>query len=211
MMYANSRLIFKMVLNTFFGFEVMGKENLPEKGPFIVTSNHVSYADPVVVGAACDTVTLSFMAKKEVFNMPLLGAWAKAVGCIPTERKSGSSRPLKMALAKLKEGGAIGMFPEGTRSTDGTLRQPEAGIGLLALKSGAPVVPIYVSGTAKAMPKGQKFPKPCKVKARIGKAIDIGPLAELSERRKAYELLSRKVMDAISRLKDEEEKNNSFA
>lgn len=200
--YINSRAIFRRLLKTFFSFEVEGKENIPGKGPFIIVSNHTSYADPVVVGVACDTSTLSFMAKKELFKMPIIGRWVKAVGCIPVERHSGNSGPLKKALNKLKEGQAIGIFPEGTRSSNGNLQKSEPGIGLLALKSGVPVIPVYISGTSKAMPKGQKFPKPCKIKARIGKVVDISGSAGFSEKRKAYESVGEKVMHAISQLKD---------
>ncbi|MGB2705807.1 MAG: lysophospholipid acyltransferase family protein [Candidatus Omnitrophota bacterium] len=201
--YINSRRIFKVLLKAFFSFEVEGRENLPKKGPFIIVSNHTSYADPVVVGAACDTSSITFMAKKELFDMPILGPWVKAVGCIPVERDSGSSRPLKEAVQKLKEGQTISIFPEGRRSKNGSLQKSEPGIGLLALKTGTPIVPIYISGTAKAMPKGQRIPKPCKIKARIGKIVDIGDGAGFSGKREAYEFIGKKVMDAISRLKDE--------
>ena len=201
--YSNSRFILKALLNTFFGFEVEGVENLPEKGPFIVASNHVSYVDPVVVGVACNTSQLTFMAKRELFDMPILGPWIKSVGCIPVERDSGSSGPLKKAMRKLKGGGSIGIFPEGRRSPDGSLKKSEPGIGLLAAKSGVPIVPIYVFGTAKVMPKGRKFPKPHTIKARIGKIVDIGESAGSSGKREAYELIGEKVIDAIAALKDE--------
>jgi len=201
--YANSRAILKILLNTLFSLEVEGAENLPEKGPFIVASNHVSHIDPVVIGVACNTTQLTFMAKKELFDMPILGPWVKAVGCIPVERNSGGSGSLKKAVQKLKGGDSIGIFPEGRRSPDGTLKKPELGIGFLASKSGAPIVPIYISGTVKAMPKGQKVPKPYKIKARIGKIVDVSRLKGLSGKREAYEVIGEKVINAIAALKDE--------
>ncbi len=201
--YVNSRLILKAILNAFFGLEIEGAENLPEKGPFIVASNHVSHVDPVVVGVACKTSQLTFMAKKELFDIPIVGPWVKAVGCIPVERDSGSYGSLKKAVKMLKEGGSIGIFPEGRRSPDGTLKKPHPGIGLLAVKSGAPIVPIYVSGTAKVMPKGQKLPKPHKIKARIGKIINISDGAGASGKREAYESIGEKVIGAIAALKNE--------
>jgi len=201
--YANSRLILKALLNAFFSLEIEGTENLPKKGPFIVASNHVSHVDPVVVGVACNTSQLAFMAKRELFDMPIVGPWVKAVGCIPVERESGGPASLKKAVKKLKNGDAIGIFPEGRRSVDGSLKKPEPGIGLLAAKSGAPIVPMYVSGTAKVMPKGQKVPKPYKIKARIGKIVDISESSGLSGRREVYEFIGEKVINAIAALKDE--------
>lgn len=203
MAYFISRLILKVLLKILFRFEVRGSENLPRKGPFIVASNHASLIDPAVVGVACHTMPLIFMAKRELFGVPILGPWVRAVGCIPVERDSGSFKPLKDAVQKLKEGRALGIFPEGRRSPDGRLQKAEAGIGLLALKSGAPIVPVYVSGTDKALAKEKKFITLCKVTAKIGKIISIKETTEFSERREIYEAIGEKVINVISRLKDE--------
>ncbi len=203
MTYFISRLIYKVLLKILFKFEVKGSENLPQKGPFIIASNHASLIDPAVVGVACHTMPVTFMAKRELFDVPVFGRWVKAVGCLPVERNSGNFRPLKIAVQKLREGGTVGIFPEGRRSPDGQLQKPEAGIGLLASKSEAPIVPIYLSGTDKALAKGKKFITPCKVTAKFGKIIGIERTTTPSERRKAYESIGKKAMDAISRLKNE--------
>lgn len=203
MMYFISRFIYKFILKLFFKFEVIGKENIPKKGPFIMVSNHVSYADPAVMGVTCNTVPITFMAKQELFDKSFFGKWIKAVGCIPVGRHSGSSRPLKTALRKLKEGGALGIFPEGKRSTDGNLQKAELGVGLIALKSKAPIIPMYIVGTEKALPKGQKHLTPCKVKARVGKPVNIKGSEDFVGRRKSYEFVGEKIMGAIGRLKDE--------
>ncbi len=203
MTYFISRLLYKALLKILFGFKVIGKENIPKKGPFIMASNHVSIADPAVVGVACHTAQLTFMAKKELFDIPVFGLWFRAVGCIPTERDFRNFGPVKKAVKRLKAGGVLGIFPEGTRSVDGQLKKLEPGIGLIALKSGAPIVPVYISGTQKALPKGKKFLRPCKVTAKIGKIVDISESTGLSEKRKIYESIGEKVMDAILSLKDE--------
>lgn len=203
MAYFISRLILKVLLKILFRFEVRGSENLPRKGPFIVASNHASLIDPAVVGVACRTAPVIFMAKRELFGVPILGPWVKAVGCIPVERDSGSFKTLKNAVKKLKEGKALGIFPEGRRSPDGRLQKPEAGIGLLVSKSAAPIVPVYVSGTDKALARGKKFITLCKVTAKIGKIISIKETTEFSGRREIYESIGEKVINVISRLKDE--------
>ncbi|OGW75065.1 MAG: hypothetical protein A2Z72_03470 [Omnitrophica bacterium RBG_13_46_9] len=203
MIYLLSRLIFKFILLLFFGFEVKGRENIPKKGPFIMVSNHTSYVDPAVVGVACNTVPLVFMAKKEIFNVPILGPWVKAVGCIPVGRGSREFKPLKEALQRLKCGESLCIFPEGTRSPDGNLQKAQPGIGLIAAKSGAPVVPAYVSGTNKAMPKGKKYITPCKITAKIGKIVDLGECLRAPQKRHTYDSIGERVMCSISELKSD--------
>jgi len=203
MTYFISRIIFKVILKILFRFEVKGNENLPHKGPFIIASNHASIMDPAVVGVACHIMPVTFMAKRELFDDRVLGSWVRAVGCIPVERDSGSFKPLKVAVQKLKKGKVLGIFPEGKRSLDGRLQEPQAGIGLLASKSGAPIVPVYVSGTGKGLAKGKKFKTPCKVTAHIGKIVDIRESTAFPGKKEIYESIGGKVMNAISRLKDE--------
>lgn len=204
MTYFISRLILKVLLKILLGFEIKGSENLPKKGPFIIASNHASLIDPPIVGVACNTAPLAFMAKKELFDVPILGWWVKAVGCIPIERGSASFMSIKHAVQKLKEGKALGIFPEGSRSPDGELQKAQAGIGFLASKSGASIMPLYISGTDKALPREKKLMKLCKVKATIGKLIDINESSRrFSKGRELYESIGEKVMEAISRLKNE--------
>lgn len=176
---------------------------MPQKGPFILASNHISYADPAVVGVACSALPVSFMAKKELFNNTLAGRWIKAMGCIPTDRASGSFEPLKKAVRQLKKGEVVALFPEGTRSLDGKLGKAEAGIGLIAIKSGVNIIPIYVSGTDKVLPRGQKHITPNKVRAKIGRPVNIEECKNISDKRKSYECVGEKVMEAIRRLRDD--------
>jgi len=202
MAYFISRLIFKLILKTFFRFEVIGRQNIPEKGPFIMAANHVSYADPVILGVACNTGPIAFIAKRELFDLPVTGAWFKAVGCIPLDRTSMSITALKMTLQRLRKGGAIGIFPEGRRSLDGELQKAEPGVGLIAIKSKAPVLPVYISGTDKALPIGRRMPVPCKIKARIGKAMNVTEFDGSAAKRECYEKIGEQIMVAINRLKD---------
>jgi len=200
--YFISRLIYKLILKLFFKFEVIDRENIPKEGPFIMVANHVSYADPAVMGVACNTLPLRFLAKKELFHNPVLGAWCRAVGCIFIERESTSSAPLKNILKVLNARGAVGIFPEGKRSPDGELQKAKLGIGVIAAKSRAPIIPMYIFGTRKAMPKGQSIPRPCKVKARIGKPVDVSGHKSINDKKKAYEFIGSKIMEGIAELKD---------
>ncbi|MBN1353419.1 MAG: 1-acyl-sn-glycerol-3-phosphate acyltransferase [Candidatus Omnitrophica bacterium] len=201
--YFISRTIFWISLVTLCRIKITGKENFPESGAFIVASNHTSFADPPVMGVACSRAPLVFMAKKELFEVPVFGLWFKAMGCIPVDRRSGSFRPLKNALQKLKNGKPLGIFPEGTRSADGKLKKAELGIGFLAAKSKAPIIPMYISGTDKVLPKGHKFIKPHKVIVKIGKRLEIGDNAALSgDKDKIYASIGETVMRAIESLKN---------
>ena len=201
--YFVSYLIYKAILKGFFGFEVKGAENVPEKGPFIIASNHVSYADPTVIAVTCNTAQIFFIAKHELFNIPVFGLWVRAVGSIKIERNSHSSEPLRKAVNRLREGRALGMFPEGRRSTDGNLQKAQPGMGFIAAKSGAPVIPVYISGTDKVLPKGRRWVRFGKITAKVGKPVDLQETLGIPEKRKAYEAIGEKVMGAIARLKDE--------
>ena len=202
MMYFFSRLIYKIILYCFFDFKVTGCENIPKKGPFIMVSNHGSYADPAVMGVSCCTVPITFIAKSELFDKSLFGRWIKTVGCISIPRHSGSPRPLRQALEKLKNGGVIGIFPEGTRSKDGKLQEAEPGVGLLVIKSKVPVIPMYIWGTEKALPIGQNHLTKAKVFARVGKPVDIRGSESLSDKKEAYAYVGKKIMEAIAEIRD---------
>ena len=202
MIYFISRVLFTLYLKACFGFEVKGRENIPERGPFIIVANHVSYGDPVVMGVAFNNVQVAFVAKKELFELPFVGGWLRSLGCISIKRWSGSSKPLKRSLKKIKEGSVLGMFPEGTRSFDGRLQKAQPGVGLIAAKTGAPIIPMYISGTEKALPRGAKMPRPCKVRATVGKAVNISDGLKVADRKMRYEMIGEKIMEAIAKLND---------
>lgn len=203
LIYLVSLLYYRALLKFYFQFEITGREKVPSKGPFILVANHVSYADPVVMGVACNMVPVTFMAKKELFDKSFLGRWIMAIGCIPTDRHSGSSQSLKKALKiLLKERGVLGIFPEGTRSRDGKLQQAELGIGFLALKAKVPIIPLYIWGTDKVMPIGQTYLTRAKIKAKFGTHIDITGSVKFKDKRKAYGYVGDKIMEAIRELKE---------
>lgn len=146
------RFITKTVLLLFYRFKVEGLENVPVQGGLIVVSNHCSNADPPVLDVAIWKVRkVRYLAKKELFSVPLLGAFLTSAGEVPLDRgKSGGDlRALRVAMAVLEQGGCLGVFPEGTRSRDGSTGRPKLGVSLLAAKTGAQVLPAYISGTGR--------------------------------------------------------------
>ena len=126
-----------------------GAEHVPRDGPVIVACNHRSYLDPPMLGTYCPR-PLAYMAKAELFAIPLLGPAIRAVGAYPVDRDGSPTAAIKRSLEVLRGGGAIGIFPEGTRNLDGTVQARE-GVALLAALSKAPVVPAALVGTGDAL------------------------------------------------------------
>ncbi len=129
-------------------FKVIGASNIPATGPAIVACNHVSYLDPPALGCGIER-PIAYMAKTELFEIPVLGPVIRALGAFPVDRSRGDVAAIKQAAEVLKSGALLGIFPEGTRNIDGTVK-PQLGVALLASMSGAPVVPAYLSGTSQA-------------------------------------------------------------
>ena len=123
------------------------------------------------------------------------------VGCIPVSRGTGDVKALKLTIKALKEGKAVSMFPEGTRTEDGELQEAKGGIGFIIEKSGCVVVPAYIDGTFKAYPKGVKFIKPTKVTITYGPPITQDDFQVLGSGREAYDKHAALIMQRIAELK----------
>jgi len=144
-----------------------GREKVPRDGALIVAPTHESYLDPLLVGAYVPR-DLAFMARRTLFvktdekgerRRKLFSAWGRWAGVIELDREGADRDALKKSLAALAEGRAVLVFPEGTRSTDGNVQEFRAGVALLALRSGAPVLPLSIDGTRRIWGKGMKRPK----------------------------------------------------
>lgn len=135
-------------LRLIWRLRVHGAERVPLTGPLIVACNHISYFDPPSLGVALPR-PLHYMAKVELFRMPVLGPLIARLNAFPVDRSRGDVAAIKRAVEMLRGGAAVGIFPEGTRNKTGDLR-PQVGVVLLAALSKAPVLPAYVGGTAHA-------------------------------------------------------------
>lgn len=157
-----------------------------------MASNHVSYLDPITLGVACPR-KLNFMARHDLFYNPWFSWLITAVGAFPLKRDSYDLSSLKEAMRRLKNGNALVLFPEGSRSINGISNQPQAGIGFLAVKVSLPVIPAFIRGTELALPKGSKFIRPRKVSVHFGRQVSI-------ERRLPYQDIARAIMKDIRHL-----------
>jgi len=146
MFYYFARFICRVILVLLKRLEVRGVSNLPAKGGLVLVSNHISYWDPVVIGCAINR-RVNFMAKSELFAIPLLSQVIRAVGTFPVRRNQSDRAAIRKAIRLLEEGHIVGVFPEGTRSQTGELLKPHLGAAMLALKAGVPFLPVAVNGT----------------------------------------------------------------
>jgi 1-acyl-sn-glycerol-3-phosphate acyltransferase len=163
-------------LSIFAGIKVipMGLENIPRNKPLIFVANHQGVADiPVLL--AYLPVRFRFAIKKELFKVPIFGWYLRQAGFFPIDRAAVMSayKTLDQIIGIIKSGESVMIFPEGTRSRDGSLGKFKRGSLMAALKSGAPVVPIAIDGSYDIMPRGTYLIKPSPVRLSVGKPIYI--------------------------------------
>ena len=148
LLYDAAKYSFWALFGTVWRMRVYGAQNVPRSGPLIVACNHVSYFDPPVLGTASPR-RIEYMAKQQLFRIPVLGPAIAAVGAYPVDREGSASAAIKRSVDVLRAGGAIGIFPEGTRNLTGTA-EARTGVALLASLGKAPVVPACLVGTSGA-------------------------------------------------------------
>ena len=215
MLYAILKPIAVVLMRLLFRLEVVSPGLVPATGPVLIVSNHVSLLDPPLVGGAAPR-PLFFMAKEELFRIPLFGRLIRGLNARPVRRDGSDTRALKAALAQLQEGHALLVFPEGTRGEEGQpLREGKPGVGMLAVLSGAPVVPVYVSGSGAALPRGRTLPRPARVRVTFGPPLTFkrartsagareGKRAGDDGRKEAYREAAQEMMRAIGQLRDQQ-------
>lgn len=154
----------RAVATALFPIRLEGRENVPARGAYILASNHISWLDPPIIEFALGA-PIRYMAKRELFAVPLLGFVLLAIGNFPVRRGESDRRALDTALRVLRAGEPLGFFPEGTRSKDGVLRRAKPGIAFLARRSGVPLVPVAVTGTPQAR---LRLPPGADITVRVG-------------------------------------------
>lgn len=146
-----------LLLKIFWRMEIRGIENLPESGGLIITSNHVSYLDPAVLVASLNR-KIYFITKKEVFKNTFISFLLKNMNAFSVDRDNVDMFAFKKAMNILREEKVLGIFPEGTRSSNGELQELKMGALKIAMKTGVPILPVGINGTHKIYPRGIKFP-----------------------------------------------------
>lgn len=185
----------KRLFRFVFRVEVFGLEKVPE-GACIVASNHRSHLDPPVLNSVFPE-PLRFLAKEELFKVPLLGALLPHMGALPVKRGSGDVEVLELSMELLHKGCKVCIFPEGTRANPGEFLKPKLGVGLLAVKSQKPVLPVYIHGTDKVFPRGAKVPK---TGEPIRVYIGMPKVYVEEDNLKGYRRVAQDIMESIKEL-----------
>jgi 1-acyl-sn-glycerol-3-phosphate acyltransferase len=203
--YRRSIILFDRFCFTVYArkFEVVGREHVPMEGGIIVASNHLNNADPPAISLALPRLP-TFMAKKEMFGWPILGPAFRAFGAFPVRRTEADLAALRQATELIEEGRMLIMFPEGTRSRTGGLTKAHPGTALIALRTGAPIVPVAVTGTEGVrwpfvflMPYSIKH-----VKVTIGEPFSLPPVERINT--KSAEAATDVIMHRIAALLPEQ-------
>lgn len=192
-LYSFAKTVVYAALKPIYRFEVIGIEKFPKEGGILLCANHIDALDPPVVGINAPR-PVNFMAKEELFNIPILKNILPGVNAFPVKRGMSDRDALRMAIKLLKNGEVVGLFPEGTRSKDGKLGKGFSGAGFFALRGDANVVPCAIIGPYKPFRK---------LKIVFGDMIDIQPFRE---RKASADEVTEVIMESIGVLLEQYKK-----
>ena len=198
-------LFFRVVYAVYFRWRVYNPERVPLRGGVILASNHASFLDPPLVGSGIHR-QINYLARASLFANPLAGWLLRKWSAIPVDRDGGGAAGLKAILDRLLAGGAIILFPEGTRTKDGKLQPARSGIGLTVIKSEAVVIPVRTFGTFECYSRNHKFPVPRKVAVKYGKPMEFKELRSESKAcskprlKEIYQEIADEIMAASAKL-----------
>jgi len=190
----------KLLARMIFSMRVIRPERMVESGPLLIAVNHSSFFDPPLAGI-CSRRGVFYLARKTLLKWPFFGPLFPAMNVIPVERDGNDMSALREVIKKVKDGNAVLLFPEGTRSIDGNLQPARAGIGLVIAKTGAPVLPMRIFGAYEAFPKNARRFQLSQITVVIGEPIHFTAEEISNTSRETYQLLSNRVMEAIGALK----------
>ena len=198
------------VVNLLFRPWVKGMNNVPETGPAVLVSNHLSFSDSIFLPLAVPR-PVSFLAKSEYFSGKgikgkLTAAFFRLTNQLPMDRSGGaaSASSLSAGVDVLENGGLLGIYPEGTRSPDGRLYRGKTGVAKLVLKTGVPVIPVAMIGTDKVQPIGRKIPNIRRIGIIVGEPLDFSRYAGMENDRFIQRSVTDEIMYELMRLSGQE-------
>ena len=208
--YRLAWLGFRAMYRFYFCWRVFNAERVPLTGSVILASNHASFLDPPLVGSGLHR-GINYLARESLFRFPGMGALLRSWSAVPVDRDGGGAAGLKAILARLLDGGVIILFPEGTRTRDGRLQPARSGIGLVVIKSDAPVVPVRTFGTYEAYGRHITFPRPRPVAVKYGRPMKFEELRSEAKTcskarlKEIYQQIANEIMAAIAALEPHED------
>ena len=202
MIYWLSKVLLKTLCLLFFRVQGHNAGNIPRTGGYLLVSNHASNLDPLLVGVVCGR-RLDFLAKVELFRVPLLKHWLHAVGAHPIQRGKGDRKALAEAIRLIREGNILVAFPEGTRTSDGNLQPGKPGVAMIAAQAGAPCIPAYIDGSFRAWPRDRKILRPAKIHVWYGEPFPLPERPKGTATREYYQQCADEMMSRIDALRRE--------
>ncbi|MGP8197938.1 MAG: lysophospholipid acyltransferase family protein [Limisphaerales bacterium] len=208
--YAVGWNFFRAYFSIYHRYRVFNVERVPLQGPVILASNHASYIDPPLVGTGVRR-QINYLARDSIFRVPILASILRSWDVVPVDRDGGTGRGLKAILDRLERGGAIILFPEGTRSRHGELNPARSGIGLAVIKSAAPVVPVRAFGTFQAFGAQLLVPRPRRLAVKYGRPLLFEALRAEAQNcskprlKEIYQQVADEIMAAIAGLEAKED------
>ncbi len=204
---------FRFLFTTYCQARFYNRERVPRTGPVILAANHASFFDPPLIGSGLPRA-INYLARESLFRFPLIGPVLRSWNVVPVDREGGGAAGLKAILDRLLQGGAIILFPEGTRTRDGHFQAARSGIGLTVIKSRAPVVPVRVFGTYEAFGRHHRWPRPYPVRVKFGRPLFFEALRDEARRcpkprlKEIYQDVADELMRQIAALQPCEEKES---
>lgn len=184
-------------------YRVRGLEHLPA-GAALLLINHQSSLDPLLAAVAFHR-PVSYLARHELFALPVIGWILKKTYVMPIKRASAGTESIRICVERLKQGYYVGIFPEGTRSVDGSLGEIKPGFLAIVRRANVPVIPVGIAGALQVFPRGAFFLRPGKVRVVIGPAISADEAMTLSQKGREAELLERVRSDIQDCMRQAEE------
>lgn len=209
LIYSATRLLCLGIAKVVHRLHVEGQEHVPGAGPAILAANHVSFIDPVIVGVSVRR-PVHFMAKEELFRFRPFGRFLRLLQTFPVNRRRLDLQAMNEAISLLEQGQIVVIFPEGTRGDGTHLRPAKPGIGLIAARTGAPVIPVLHRGTERVLPRGAWFPRPHRITVTFGEPLRFAE-AQTGELHEQVVAFSQTIMKRIAALKTRSEGGNEKA
>ncbi|MBY0084430.1 MULTISPECIES: lysophospholipid acyltransferase family protein [Brevibacillus] len=191
--YRLFRGFFRIIFSLVFRWQVIGREHIPKEGPVILCANHISLWDPPLLGGGIER-QVHFMAKEELFKIPVLSFLITKFGAFPVKRGAGDRAAIRTTLKLLEDGKIFGIFPEGTRSKTGEPGEAMPGVAMFALKSEAAVIPVAIIGPYRPFRS---------IKIVYGKPIDLAHLREAKSSADTLKETSDLIMEHIKQLRNQ--------
>ena len=197
--YRWSHRITNFTFNVLGKLESHGNENIPRRGGALILCNHRSYLDPFIIGSAANR-EFHFMARHDSFEMPVIGKLIAIHNAYPVRRGTADRAALRRTISLLKSGNVVLIFPEGTRSVDGTLGKAHGGVSFIVHNADVPTIPAYLKGTI--LPRNAKWIHPAQLSVTFGPPMDFTEVRQIEDKRELYRQMGEQIMQEIANIRD---------